>query len=828
MNNTDLFEFVFVDRENETKQIKKILKEKTQNVIWIYGKHGVGKSYFIDHIIGEIPTENVVYIELKSEEKSIKCIQILLEKIEAVTNISFLSYFQKNYKTISKLVQGVISSIIEYTTGMDISSLAEVILDSDRLFMNNNNQQQNNLKLIISYLNSILEKQDLLIIIDNFFLCDSQSLDLLINIFQYYKINNHYKIFFILCTSDNGNKIEYQLQEKVALEPIELKSFDDYNYFYDILIKIFKFTPDKINMIKQIFEFCEGNPAQLKTFIHMLYSDGGIKFDEIEDRAIWKDAAVEKIIYNNCHEYKVKEMNYTKQLILYVIVEFQKILTIDLLIDLVSYLRNKRCFIGIDFSEREIYEAVLNLKQDGIILIFHEQNKFYVKIEHDLKYYSFKAQFSTDSFMPQINGIFFEYIIHKKEILLSQGLKENLITELLAWHSYYGKVSNWMTYNCELGNQQYQHGDYKSSAKTFERLDGNWSFLDNNQKLIIGRCFFFTGKYSLANRVLKSIADIEETIAYDYYLLLAQVNNILFDKEKAIEIIDNNLMNVCFSELQWLESQNLKQRILSNIGTMRNESKIIFDNIKSKISPSIKKTAIYGKFLMSTIEFYRGHNADTDLKEVEKIAISTNNQYLLAILYTNKGFHEFWQGKIEVAKEDFKFSKEKLASIRMHEMAYPLNNLGVCYLMEGKIDTALTCFQTGLLWNQSRYVDITLKTMLMVCYAIKKNDFCFALIEELKNVLNTPNITDISIHLKVTYSIGFVYKCYGDMENYDRYIQKSFKIALKSSNNALPYIWFEKYDKKIQQYIDDNIDSNKYASFYQLRFEPWLVTLNHD
>ena len=34
--------------------------------------------------------------------------------------------------------------------------------------------------------------------------------------------------------------------------------------------------------------------------------------------------------------------------------------------------------------------------------------------------------------------------------------------------------------------------------------------------------------------------------------------------------------------------------------------------------------------------------------------------------------------------------------------------------------------------------------------------------DELLDVLNNKNITDISIHLKVNFLIGFVYKCYGD------------------------------------------------------------------
>ncbi len=831
MNNVDLFEFNFVDRKEQKKKINDIFSgEKFKNIIWIYGKHGVGKSYFINHITKEIPKEDLVHIELKMEEQSTNCMQLILEKIGEVTGKSFLSFFQRNYKIVTKLVQGIVCSIIENTTKLDMSSLSDALLDSTKIFTNNTNQQQNNIKLIISYIDTILLIQDLIIVVDNFSLCDMHSFELLTSLLQYYSASKEKRICFILCTSheESYTNIEYQLQEKVELEPIEIKPFDDYKYFNDILITKFNLATTKPHTIKQIFEFCQGYPERLKTFIHMLYSNGGITFSESSDRATWKNEAVEKIIYNECYEYKIKDLPYIQQFVLYIIVEFQKILSLDILADLVDYLRHKNNFIIVNFSKQDILTAVLELKQNGIVTIYHENTKYYVKLEHDLKYYSFKAQFAEDPMMPRINGIFFEYIIQKKEILLNQEFSKKDIAKLLAWHSYYGQVTNWVRYNLEYGNFQYENGDYLEANEVFCRLEKCWDIFSNEQKIIIANCFFYTGKYLQAKIILESATQIATDKAFDYYILLAQVNNMLLNKEVAVTIIDNELLDYCLNESQWLIAQNLKQRILSNIENKRGEAREIFDDIKKNISAYTKKSALYGKFLMGTIEFYRGVIAEEDLKKAEDIAVKTDNQYLLAILYTNKGFHEFWRGNIELAKKNFQESQNKLSLLRIHEISYPLNNLGVCYMMEGEIDNAINCFQLGLLWNQSKYVEITLKTLLMTCYAIKENDSCFLLMEELQRLLYNSFITDISIHLKVTFSIGFVHKRYGDIGQYDEYKEKAFKIALKYPSTTLPFIWFENYDVNIEKYISTHIEKEKYRFFHSARFEPWLVTLNHD
>lgn len=120
MNNVDLFSFTFIDREKQTQRVKDILGKKNfKNVIWIYGNNGVGKSYFVKHATSEVTDNMMVHIELKANNKTTNCLGLLLDKIGNVTHSPFMSFFQKNYKVISKLMLCAVCTAIQNITKID-------------------------------------------------------------------------------------------------------------------------------------------------------------------------------------------------------------------------------------------------------------------------------------------------------------------------------------------------------------------------------------------------------------------------------------------------------------------------------------------------------------------------------------------------------------------------------------------------------------------------------------------------------------------------------------------------------------------------------------
>ena len=51
MNNTDLFDFIFVDRYKEQKILENYLITSTDSTLWIYGKQGFGKTEFVTYML---------------------------------------------------------------------------------------------------------------------------------------------------------------------------------------------------------------------------------------------------------------------------------------------------------------------------------------------------------------------------------------------------------------------------------------------------------------------------------------------------------------------------------------------------------------------------------------------------------------------------------------------------------------------------------------------------------------------------------------------------------------------------------------------------------
>lgn len=207
---------------------------------------------------------------------------------------------------------------------------------------------------------------------------------------------------------------------------------------------------------------------------------------------------------------------------------------------------------------------------------------------------------------------------------------------------------------------------------------------------------------------------------------------------------------------------------------------------------------------------------------------------MLAETLTNKGFDLFWQGKIDDAEIEFNKSIVLLESLRIHEISYTLNNLANCFMMKGDYENAINTLKKALYFNESKYVDITVKNNLMICYAIIDDSLYEKYFFELEKYLeqNKDAELDISILLKVKYSLGFVQDYYSNqntaLNNNGNYTDEAISIANAYEQNTLPYLWFKDWKDEIDEDIERRLVGNYYNDFKNYRFEPWLLTITHD
>ena len=305
-------------------------------------------------------------------------------------------------------------------------------------------------------------------------------------------------------------------------------------------------------------------------------------------------------------------------------------------------------------------------------------------------------------------------------------------------------------------------------------------------------------------------------------------------KSESINIL-NYMLKYYQTDFEQMNVLDMKQRILSNIESERINAKAIFDELLIRYKQS-KNEKLYHDFLISSMEYYRGDTVQNNFDILENIYLMNDNQLMLAELDLNRGFDFFWQGKIDKAKDKFKSSMKVFERIRIHEISYALNNYANCLMMEGDFESAISSIRRALMFNESEYTEKTLKTHLMVCYAIINNDNYYRLFSELEQYIieNKNSRLDISLYLKITYALGFVQEIAGNeknnkslFKNSDDYTSESLNIANNYDSNTLPYLWFKDWRNDVEQDIKQRIDE-KYQDFYDYRFEPWLLTITHD
>lgn len=830
MNNTSLFNFKFVDRDIPKNEIRKMLDGRTEsNVIWMQGSHGVGKTFLIEHITDFTHFNNKIYVDIDVENENPNCLLSLLETISQATQFSFLAFFKENYFEFIKIVKDAAIFTTEKLTGIDIGVIVDSMFDSAKLFVEKKrktNEQQSAQKLLVCYINEILKKQDLLIVLDNFSLCDKKSLPLIINLisnFLNYNSNHSTKIFFIISTTSEddiqNNYVSSMLKEQIPINRLVINTFDSSKYFTDILGNIFNLELLEPVILDEIFKFCEGNPQKLINLIHKLYDSGGIIYNENESKAIIVKEILNEIFKYGTTEFLVSELTHTERIVVSIIISFGKIISVKFLISIVKYVLKHLDFYPYA-SENEIRKSIFTMLNNGKIKIIKRGNCNCVKIAHDLSYHNLKKQLINDPFIIEINALIYRFLLQNKELFFKENYSEDDYNETLAKHGFISKTGNWITLNLECGKTKYLKGLYEDSKIYFEHIKTAHIKLSVDDLKIIADCYYHTGDYINSQKILKFIFEKTSYRSFELYCLFAKVENLLLNKKHAADLAEDATKLDGVNRGQFLYAKMIKMQCLINSNDNRKEAKKIFEDLKKDFDSEFIDTIEYGFLLLSTVEFNNGNEAQTDLKVAEQIALREDNQFLLGEIYFNMGFDDFWEGDFEKSKKNFYNSYKYLSRVRPHEASYPLNNLASYFMIKGDVEKAIFCLNNASLWVTSNYASFVIKTQLMVCYAIIMDTKCLSLAEELKTIYEQGILSDISVDIKFNYNLGFVYNRMGREYEGTCYIKNAQKAANSTSLNSLPHSLVSELSK-------ENIANKSKLSKCDVDFDPWLLTINH-
>lgn len=832
MTNKELLDFDFVDRKYERKKTNNFLiNEEEIKVLTVIGKTGAGKNFFIDEIIKE--NENKTYITFDFKNlKYQSAYKLFLDKLNEISNGHFLKFIKDNYSNILSISSGIISTVLKFNANTVASEIFNCMLNTNAILSNLNKEQESSSKVICKYIKEISKNEDLVIVIKDFSYCDDYSINTIYQIISSTTEDKYTSVKYLISIDEddfncNKNNVYEFFSYKVVVFPVEIDKFNNPELFFEMLFDIFNFTAEDKASLDHVFNICDGYPGKLKKIISKIYFKKINVISSATGKIEWDADTINQIIYENGN--KTDFENPLVKTIFLIVLFLEIDLTYDLLVSITNYVCQKMHMIVSENNEIEHHIQQLLYKYQ--LFEIEYKNMEFIIFNKNISKESYQNEFINDSFIPMLSKYLCDYLLKFRDDILIVS-NNNKYYSQLAWHTFIAKYTNWEVINYNTAKQYYQDNQISLAYRILIRIKKFWVNLNVDDRFLIASCLYDSGKYDLAEIAIEDMNF--KTCNYNQLLLVVKILNINMKKSNAVDLLDFMLKNLKFKS-KYPEINDMKQRILSNIEDRRKEAKLIFDNLNEDFFKNHNKS--YKEFLISSMEYYRGDKVQNNFDILEKFYEQSDNQIMIAELSVNRGFDLFWQGKIKKAETIFNACIDSFKRVRIHELSYVLNNYANCLMMQGLFDEAISNLRKGLMFNESKYTEIVLKTHLMVCYAIKNNNGYIKIFKELeKYVIDNKNNNnlDISIYLKVIYSLGFVQELCGNDKGADlfsineNYCSEAIKIASEHDLDTLPYIWFKDWRQDIENDILNRVNKDECMDFYNYRFEPWLLTITHD
>lgn len=563
---------------------------------------------------------------------------------------------------------------------------------------------------------------------------------------------------------------------------------------------------------------------RLHAALTKMFMNGTIKLNSNTNTAEIDLDELKKTIKFKDLSFDYTKLDFCQKSILRLIIAFKEHASLELLIKSSSQIIRK--IAKIPMTEEKISDAAFNLLSNEVICINSENN---VKIANSLIRDAIEEAISQEPIHMLFSNYILEYILENKEQIVASGISKELLEYLIVLHSIIGVSQDWIEQAVNYGLSLYDKNHIAVAIEIFNHVKKEVKSVASDKLTIIADCYFQDGNYETAEQLLQLVADRNDYETWQFYYSFCKVENLLLKKDFALELAQN-AENKSANIVEQIKSLNMQQQILVDMSDGKEAAAEIFnrliemgENYDEQVEKAILPT------LKCAIDFYHGQDAFVYLNQAEEKAIKFNYQFEEALILTNKGFEYFRQGNLIDAKSCFDRSIEMLTNLRIHEISYPLNNLANYYMSKDMFHNAITIITKANMWNTSTYVSISLKTLLMVCYAhTAERERSLKIASELIDYIRYYKITDNTMLRKIYLNIALVYKHLNEPESaINEYAEKAYKLSANTSS------WYRAYDvaRKILTTNDDPLshcfpDEEWYWT--NGKYEPWLVTFSHD
>lgn len=816
MDNRDIFHFDFVDRKKQEDIINIFLSDSSnKNFLWIDGDSGIGKSYFIENRI-DTHIDNFIHIKicLSSETDNINCINEILNKIQSLFKLDFIKFLQCNYQSLLELGK---------KTGLEIMKIKnisfewffEILFDSNITFKDKKNNIISSAKVVQSYIDNILKKNKILLILDNFTNCDQKSLKILKSILPNYIDNERFKCIFVTTSQilEERELIQIFLSESLPIQRMPIKALDKVNYFFSILDNIFEISEDILNSMDSIYNICKGNPETLKSLLRKIYLNDGISISENSKASINKKI-LNKYLIEKSFDIENNDLSEDERFVIQVFLGFGTPITLNVLQSCILFI-HERLFHSRSWTISIINNVLFSLQRKNILS--YDQD---IKFVHDRIYFGLSLLLKDDLNRPLISLYFYEFLQTNKDI-------DQDIEYLLAYHSYVAQLLNWEEENYLYGLKKFNEKKYADALSIFNRLIVKHIDLTLKQKIIICKTLYEMGCYNDAKSLLVSneISFENEHDVFTYYYLFGKIENILLNKKNAIEKYNEALKYVSNREEE-IQILNLKHLALLETPDGKEKAKKIFNDIALNLTDEEKKMMPVCNLLRNCNQFYTGAKAEEFFSLARNIANAQGALIDVAYVDNNYGLELFRTGKKGEAFQQFLLSYKSLCNLKYHEAAYPLNNMAVCEMFNKKYTDALEYLLEAKYVNQSLYADLAIKIHMMTCYReLNDEKNCRRYLQKLEDYLFHRKIYDYNIIRKLSINLCITHRYYKENLLAKNCLSKGLNYFKGTISEYRGYT----LDKQINNTHHIMTDALKNNDYYTTQdFEPWIITLSHD
>lgn len=816
MENIDLFQFQFVDREIEREVIKKfLLTSNVDKILWIHGESGVGKTELIRYFTKYFP--HYKFIQINPVKKQTTSYFSTLVKVLDKEPFTLPNFILKNYKQIRDLAKNTVFEI-----NLKTKLLAGLIEIGEKIFIDTNDNFFSIASVLTQYISFISKKQQIIFVFDNFQQCDINSLEIIEEITK--KLLGESNVKFVFITTDNDLSstsavIEFLL-EKVPSCPVIVKPFQEKEYFLDILLKIYSMDNITVSEMEQLFQVCNGVPEKLKIFLRNMYLSGGIQFYKDEKHAYLLPDIFKETLCKGADNTNLDSLSIIDKLVFKIVICWNESISIELLNDMTQYIAREVLFLP-DQLQTEVINAIYNLLK----LEIFELSENGLKIKHDLLYLSFLPKYNVIPEVILYNKLY-EYINYNKEQII-KDYSELFFDINNALYSYKADVVMWVQINLACLKILIDQSDFKNIYAIINRLEKHLTHIKVSDLILIAECFYNSGKYDKARNILNFTKGKLSTNKdyFKFYYLSGKLYNMVLDKtnaEKELLIAQKYVLPKSDEEIL---VKHILQLIIVEVIGRKQEAKNIFYSVSEHLEKYRNNSRALGILLKNCSNYYSGQKALHLLEIALRISKENNDLVETAFIINNMGYEYFKLNDFETCQKLYKESIEVLSQTKVHESAYPLSNLAVCYMINNEYDEAITLINRALFWNCSTYLEFVLNTHLMLCLEqIGETDESFKIAEKLFDKLNTGQVSDPVILRKVYLNLAINY----DKLQLETYAKKCAQIAYgycvdTSSEYRASKIYAKYFD---QPGKDLTMQNDQYCT--KCYFDHWLTIFSHD